>query len=104
MSWIVLAFIIPIIVGWIHGTTYSFAFSLFIGGIALYFLNIVLLRHFINRNSPSSLENGTWEMTAGTGTVPKWVSATGLIGIGFIPSALIVALLLWVGIFTNKSV
>jgi hypothetical protein len=95
MPWLVLAFIIPIIVVWFNGSTYAFSFSLFIVGIVLYFLNIALIRYFIKKEVPYRLEDSSWEMTAGTGLVPKWVSALGLVGIGLIPSALIIALLLW---------
>jgi hypothetical protein len=102
MYWLVLGFIIPIIVVWINGSTYTFAFSLFIAGVLLYFINIMLIRHFIKRKAPSSFD-GSWEMTAGTGIVPKWVSELGLVGIGFILSALILALLLWLGFLAKKA-
>jgi hypothetical protein len=72
-------------------------------GIVLYFINIFLIRYFIKRQAPSSLEDGSWEMTAGTGMVLKWVSALGLVGIAFVPSGLIVALLLWLGVVANKA-
>jgi hypothetical protein len=91
------------LVAWLNGSTYTFAFSIFGVGIFLYFINIFLIRHFIKRHALSSLEDGSWEATAGTGIVPKWVSALGIVGIGFIPSGLIVALLLWLGVVVNKA-
>lgn len=58
--------------------------------VILYGLNIVLIRHFIKKHEPGLLEvdavlpppekgqNYFWEMTAGTGIVPKWVSWVGM--------------------------
>lgn len=103
MSWLILALIIPIVVAWLNGSTYGFAFSVFGFGILLYFINVFLIRHFIKSRAPSSFEDGSWEATAGTGAVPKWVSSLGLVGIGFVPSGLIVALLLWLGVVANKA-
>jgi len=106
MAWLVLAllvlaFIIPIIAAWLYGSTYLFAFSVFCVGIILYFTNIFLTRFFIKRRSRSTFENGSWKIRAGTGMIPKWVSALAIIGIGFIPSGLIIALLLWLGFITR---
>ena len=39
-------------------------------------------------------DEARWEATAGKGIVPKWVSVIGLIGIAFVPSGLVVVLLL----------
>lgn len=103
MSWLVIAFVIPIVVAWLNGSTYSFAFSVFGVGILLYFINVFLIRYFIKGRAPSTLENGSWETTAGTGMVPKWVSAVGLVGTGFVPSGLIVALPLWLGVIASKA-
>lgn len=56
----------------------------------LYILNILLIRHYIEKDVPGLLEidavlpppvkgqNYLWEMTAGTGIVPKWVSWIGM--------------------------
>ncbi len=64
-----------------------FLFSL---GAFLYVLSSVLTRHYIKKNVPGLLEidavlptpvkgqDYLWEMTAGTGTVPKWVSWVGI--------------------------
>jgi hypothetical protein len=66
--------------------------ALFIGtlGVLLYFGNIYLTGHFINKKAPGVLELDAaegkpmkdgeyfWEKTAGTGIVPKWVSWIGI--------------------------
>jgi hypothetical protein len=101
-SWLSLSLVIPIAFAWLNGSTYTFAFSVFTVGIVLYFLNIFLIRYIIKRRMLSNLKNGSRETTAGTGIIPKWVSALGFIGLGFIPSGLIVALLLWAGVI-NKA-
>jgi hypothetical protein len=101
LAWLVLAFIIPIIVAWICGSTYLFAFSVFCAGLILYFTNIFLTRFFIKRRSRSTFENGSWKTRPGTGMTPRWVSALAFVGIGFIPSSLIVALLLWAGLIAQ---
>lgn len=56
----------------------------------LYTLNILLMRHYIEKGAPGLLDidvdfpppkNGgeyLWEMTAGSGIVPKWVSWIGM--------------------------
>ena len=67
--------------------------------VLLYLLNIGLLQYFIKKLTPdfASSEEVTsgvqrWEMTAGLGIVPKWVSVIGLLSI----SALITAVLPWI--------
>lgn len=64
-----------------------------------YIINIVLIRHYINKRMPGILDidekspDGmyAWEYTAGTGTVPKWVSSIGLFSIGsFLLGAIII--------------
>ena len=69
---------------WI-GTLFLVSFA-----VILYVLNIVLIRHYIEKRVPGLLEidavlptpgkgqNYFWEMTAGTGIVPKWVSWVGM--------------------------
>lgn len=58
--------------------------------VVLYGLNIVLIRHYIEKHVPGLLDvdaalplpekeqNYLWETTAGTGIVPKWVSWVGM--------------------------
>lgn len=103
MSWLIIAFVIPILVAWNDGSTYTFAFSLSGVGLAAYFINVALIQFFISRRAPSTLVNDTWEQTAGLGVVPKWVSVLGLVGMGFIPSGLIVASLLFFGVIVNRG-
>lgn len=56
-----------------------------------YVMNVLLLKRYIERNAPElanfdeampGIQN--WELTAGTGVVPRWVSLIGLLSIGFI--------------------
>ncbi len=70
-------------------------------GIFLYFTNIFLIKHYIDKEVPGLLdidlnlpkpEKGQeylWEKTAGTGIVPKWVSFLGLLSFPSIVAALI---------------
>ena len=92
LPWFLLALVIPIVVAWLDGSTYAFAVSVIVIGIIFYFINTFLIRYFIKRQAPTSLDEGWWELTAGTGIVPKWVSSLGLFGTGFIPSGINLAL------------
>ena len=103
MSWLILALAIPVLVAWKDGSTYAFAFSVSGVGLAVYLANIALIRFFILSRAPSTLTDDTWEQTAGKGIVPKWVSVLGLVGMGFVPSGLIVALLLFLGFLVNRA-
>ena len=67
--------------------------------ILLYLLNIILIQYFIKRRAPDFASSQEvipgvqqWELTAGLGIVPKWVSFIGLFAI----SALITAVLPWI--------
>ncbi len=61
-------------------------------GIVGYILNALLMRHYLNKNAPGILDvdeklpddSYAWEHTSSTGTVPKWVSLIGLVGMGFL--------------------
>lgn len=97
MSWFFLSAIIPIVVAWQNGSSYVFAFSLVGVGIALHVVTVFLTRLFLKRRTLGTLEGGTWETTAGTGIVPRWVSALGMVGFGLFVSGLVVVLLLWLG-------
>lgn len=82
--------------------------TLFLIGLAafLYVLNIILIRHYIEKNVPGLLQidavlpppvkgqDYLWEMTAGTGTVPKWVSWVGMGSI-----ACVVGGCVWLGVW-----
>ena len=89
-----IAFAIPVVVAVLDGSTYVFAFSVSGVGLLLYFINIFLIRWFIIRRAPKMADKSRWEATSGKGIVPKWVSEIGLFGIAFVPSGLVVALLL----------
>ncbi len=102
MSWLILALAIPVLIAWQDGSTYTFAFSVSGVGLTMYFANIALIRFYISHREPSTLIDDTWEQTAGKGIVPNWVSVLGLVGTGFIPSGLIVALLLFFGLLANR--
>ena len=68
--------------------------------VLLYLLNIGLIQYFIKSRTPDFASSEEvippgvqkWEMTAGLGIVPKWVSVIGLLSI----SALITAVLPWI--------
>lgn len=67
--------------------------------ILLYVANVILIRHFIKKRTPEFALSDEilpdiqkWELTAGLGVVPKWVSIIGLLSI----SALITACLPWI--------
>ena len=88
---------------WI-GTLFLVSFA-----VTLYVLNIVLIRHYIERRVPGLVEidaalpppekgqNYFWEMTAGTGIVPKWVSWVGMGAVACIVGGCVwLAVWLWV--------
>jgi hypothetical protein len=75
--------------------------SLGLIGIAIFFylLNIILIQYFIKKKIPEFASSEEvfpdvqkWELTAGIGIVPKWVSVVGLLAI----SALITAVVPWI--------
>jgi hypothetical protein len=101
-TWLSLSLVIPIAAAWLNGSNYTFAFGVSTVGIALHFINHFLIRYIIKKRTLSGPKNSSGERTAGTGIIPKWVSALGLVGLGFTPSGLIIALLLWLGII-NKA-
>ncbi|MEW6614668.1 MAG: hypothetical protein AB1401_04295 [Thermodesulfobacteriota bacterium] len=73
--------------------------GLLVLAVVLYLVNIALIQLFIKKRTPNFASNDevvpdvqAWELTAGLGIVPKWVSWIGLLAI----SALITAVLPWV--------
>lgn len=66
--------------------------GLFVLAIILYILNVFFIRFFIRKKTPELLTDEYWELTAGRGIVPKWVSKIGLLAI----SAFITALVPWI--------
>jgi len=68
-------------------------------GVVLYVLNNLLIRHYIAQRIPdfASTQEAApgvqkWELTAGLGVVPRWVSHLGTLGI----AAIITAVVPWV--------
>jgi len=64
-------------------------------GIVCYVVSALLTRHYIENNAPEFANDDemipgvkNWELTAGLGIVPRWVSVVGLIGLGFILASL----------------
>lgn len=53
--------------------------ALCVVGVALYLGNIALIRSYISKRAPEFANDEMWELTAGTGIVPKWVSFLGLL-------------------------
>jgi hypothetical protein len=52
-----------------------------IGGVGLYMGNVLPIRSYVIKRSPELANDEMWEMTVGTGIVPKWVSFLGLLAI-----------------------
>lgn len=74
--------------------------SLALIGLAavLYVVNVTLIQYYIKKRAPDFASGEevvpgvqTWELTAGLGVVPRWVSVLGLLSV----SALITAVLPW---------
>ena len=72
-----------------------------------YLLNISLIQYFIKRKNPDFASNEEtfsnikkWELTAGTGIVPKWVSIIGLLSI----SAFVTAVVPWIIVFLKQLI
>jgi hypothetical protein len=100
---LLLSCLTPIAVALRFGSTYGFAAQLVLVGAFLYVLNVALIHRYLTRRAPEMLRDGTWELTAGTGIVPRWVSALGVLGTGFVPAGAVIALLLWLGVVTNRG-
>jgi hypothetical protein len=72
-------------------------------GMICYVGSALLIKRYIEKNAPESANSDevlpgiqSWELTAGTGVVPKWVSLVGLLAFGFllaIPFQFVAALL-----------
>lgn len=67
---------------WVPGVVLCFA------GVVLYLGNAFLIRSYITKRAPEFADDENWEITAGTGIVPRWVSFLGLLCIpAFIAAA-----------------
>ncbi|NHZ84850.1 MAG: hypothetical protein GWP19_03100 [Planctomycetia bacterium] len=76
--------------------------GLILVAIFLYIINVISIHHFIEKKTPdfastkeASPNIQKWELTAGRGVVPKWVSIIGLLSI----SAFITAIGPWIVAF-----
>lgn len=96
--WIIATVFVPIAVAWKDGSNYGSALTLIGLGVVFYVINGLLMAFYLRRRAPGSIEDGSWESTAGTGVVPHWVSKIGGIGIGIFIAGSIIALLLLVGV------
>lgn len=63
--------------------------------VVLYMINNRLIVHYIRSRAPEFANAGDWELTAGLGIVPQWVSWIGLLSI----SALLAAAIPWIVLF-----
>lgn len=50
-----------------------------VAGVGLYLGNVLLVRSYVIKLAPGLANDEMWEITAGTGIVPKWVSFLGLL-------------------------
>lgn len=70
--------------------------ALGIVSFVLYLGSATLIRLYIMKRTPELANDESWELTAGTGIVPKWVSLVGLLAIpAFAASALWFAKWYW---------
>lgn len=74
--------------GWPHWAYHVLVISV---GVVLYLVNNFLIVSFIRRRAPDFATNDEvmpgvqkWELAAGTGIVPGWVSFIGLLSIAFL--------------------
>jgi hypothetical protein len=74
--------------------------SLLVLAVLLYLANALLIRFYITKRTPELASDDYWELTAGLGIVPKWVSVIGLLAI----SAIIVSLGPWIIMLFLKMV
>lgn len=99
MALVFASFLAPLVISFQYGATYAFGFGVCLAGIAMYILNGILIGHYIRRRAPWVGQNEDLAMaTAGTGIVPKWVSAVGLIGTGIALGGIMVPALMFLGV------
>lgn len=93
-GWLLALALVLFVVG-AFGITFLGGLVLVLLGVALHFVNVVLIGHYINAKVPGLLEADAaidatfgppqrgerrlWEYTAGTGIAPKWASMLGLL-------------------------
>lgn len=61
--------------------------------VGLYALNIRLVFYYIRRRAPEFHNDEMWDLTAGLGVVPRWVSGIGLLA--YSPIVAIVIVWIW---------
>ena len=71
---------------WLYWTYFGMCAA---GAVILYIVSVLLMGAYIERRAPEYASREeivpglqAWELTAGTGVVPKWVSTLALLGIG----------------------
>jgi hypothetical protein len=67
-------------------------------GVALYVVNMALIHKYISDRAPEFAKDDDWQLTAGLGVVPHWVSWIGIIAVALIVTAVvgwIVSLVRW---------
>lgn len=107
LLWLILALFIPVYIAWTHGSSYPFAFIIFAVGVVLYIVFMFIEVGYIKKAKdlekkyPEVYETLT-PVIDETDFVPNWVVYIGMIAIGFILAGLIIAILLWTGIFHTK--
>lgn len=74
--------------GWPYWAYHALALTT---GVILYLIHNILMVGFIRKRAPDFASKEEilpgvqrWELTAGTGIVPKWVSLIGLLSIAFV--------------------
>ena len=65
------------------------AMSLLCVGLLLYVVSAFLTHRYIRQRSPEFASDEMWELTAGIGIVPRWVSLIGIVGFSAIGAAVI---------------
>lgn len=75
-----------------HLQRWQITAALLVLGVFLHVFSAFLTKAFIQRRALDFANDQDWELTAGLGIVPKWVSAIGLVAL----SAVVTAVLPWV--------
>ncbi len=76
----------------LHLHRWQVSAGLLVLGVLLHVIGAYLTKAFIQRRAPDFANDQDWELTAGLGIVPKWVSALGLLAL----SAVVTAVVPWI--------
>lgn len=90
---LILAAAIGVAVKWsliqIGAPSWSYYPVVVVLAVVLHLINVILIRRYISRRAPAFASTDevspgvqAWELTAGTGVVPEWVSLIGLAAMG----------------------